>query len=316
MEIDFRKLLREEKRKQREQHQQQQKKKSNDRDSGEDNASEPIVVVGKTTKATAMTAAAVPVLHRWSHPIGFLSMERLELKAVCTNPQTIYYSETTFRDIVGGDTVIASSAQGPAQKSALSSLEYWLCHGIPSGESGLCEWKTMKYGKRRVCMFGEEREGSDFQALPQPLEEIAQQLVDLGIFASHERPNHVLLNEYQPGQGILAHTDGPSYASRTATLSLCSSVVVEFTKRLSPDQIGLPRQEQHKYPTISVLLDPGSLLVFEDDAYLNYCHSIATDVLEDTVQYHCVNGKEGTVIPRQKRFSLTFRHKRRSNNRK
>jgi hypothetical protein len=92
---------------------------------------------------------------------------------------------------------------------------------------------------------------------------------------------------------------------------LISSVVVEFTKRLSPDEIG---ESGSNYPPISILLQPGSLLVFADDAYINYCHSIAVDVLEDIVQHHCVNAAEGTVVERQKRFSLTFRHKRMQEN--
>lgn len=31
--------------------------------------------------------------------------------------------------------------------------------------------------------------------------------------------NHVLINEYQPGQGIMAHTDGPAYSTVVATIS-------------------------------------------------------------------------------------------------
>lgn len=32
--------------------------------------------------------------------------------------------------------------------------------------------------------------------------------------------NHVLVNEYQPGQGIMAHQDGPLYTPAVAILSL------------------------------------------------------------------------------------------------
>ena len=31
--------------------------------------------------------------------------------------------------------------------------------------------------------------------------------------------NHVLINEYKPGQGIMAHTDGPAYYPVVATIS-------------------------------------------------------------------------------------------------
>ncbi|MBW0472457.1 hypothetical protein O181_012172 [Austropuccinia psidii MF-1] len=41
-------------------------------------------------------------------------------------------------------------------------------------------------------------------------------------------PNHCLVNEYLPGQGILPHQDGPAYFSTVATLSLESDIVYDF----------------------------------------------------------------------------------------
>lgn len=217
-------------------------------------------------------------------------MKRLSLECLCRNPKSISYSDVVFT--TGGRP--ADAALSPTV-----ALVEWL-ENLPSGESGVENWKTMTYGKRRVCMFGEEG-----VALPSPLDDIAQHLVDEGVFPATERPNHVLLNEYQPGQGILSHTDGPLYASRTATLSLLSSVLVEFTQRLSSEEIG-----NTPVRPISVLLRPGSLLVFEDEAYLNYCHLIAMDVDQDVTTEECMNAKPGQVIPRHKRFSLTFRHRK------
>jgi alkylated DNA repair protein alkB family protein 6 len=97
------------------------------------------------------------------------------------------------------------------------------------------------------------------------LQEIGFLLVKQGIFSSGEPPNQCLLNEYQPGQGILPRTDGPCYASRTATISLASSAVLDFTKRLSSDAIGNSKDSEDS-GRIPVLLDPGSLIVFEEDA--------------------------------------------------
>lgn len=42
------------------------------------------------------------------------------------------------------------------------------------------------------------------------------------------KPNHCLVNEYHPGDGILPHTDGPAYVPTVATLSLESNTVYEF----------------------------------------------------------------------------------------
>ena len=41
---------------------------------------------------------------------------------------------------------------------------------------------------------------------------------DSRIFTSGKRPNHVLVNEYLPGQGIMPHTDGPLFHPTIATV--------------------------------------------------------------------------------------------------
>jgi alkylated DNA repair protein alkB family protein 6 len=115
----------------------------------------------------------------------------------------------------------------------------------------------MKFGKRRVAMYGETKDT--------PLVGLLQEIVKQGIFSSGEPPNQCLLNKYQPGQGILPCTDGPCYASRTATISLASSAVLDFTKRLSSDAIGNSKDSEDS-GRIPVLLEPGSLIVFEEDA--------------------------------------------------
>jgi hypothetical protein len=223
----------------------------------------------------------------WPHEGSSLSFENLDLKLVCeNNPKSIYYSPQVLKDP--------------------RPLQEWL-NQLPSGDSGLAKWKTMTYGKRRVCMFG-EKEGEE--GLPAPLQEIAQELVNRGIFSSDQPPNHVLLNDYQPSQGILPHTDGPLYASRTATLSLGSQVVLEFTKRLSSDQIGVVERSDESI--VQILLHAGSLIVFQDEAYEKYCHGIPMDVWQDTTTSHCVNAPSGIDVPRGRRFSLTFRHKLRA----
>eukprot|EP00533_Pseudo-nitzschia_delicatissima_P014646 CAMPEP_0197274992 /NCGR_PEP_ID=MMETSP1432-20130617/13374_1 /TAXON_ID=44447 /ORGANISM="Pseudo-nitzschia delicatissima, Strain UNC1205" /LENGTH=93 /DNA_ID=CAMNT_0042740855 /DNA_START=69 /DNA_END=350 /DNA_ORIENTATION=+ len=61
---------------------------------------------------------------------------------------------------------------------------------------------------------------------------------------------------------------------------------------------------------IQILLESGSLLVFDDDAYLNYCHGIEMDVYRDITKDNCLNATPGKVIPRGLRYSMTFRHKK------
>lgn len=182
-------------------------------------------------------------LPQWSPSEGQLSMKNLNLEAILQDPKTVYYS--------------------PQSINNLQALETWLLN-LPMGDSGFAEWKTMKFGKRKVAMFGETKD----TPLVGPLLEVANLLVDKGVFSLDEPPNHVLLNEYLPGQGILPHTDGPTYASRTATISLMSSVVLEFSKRLSANEIGSSDNSAagDSGLPIQVLLEPGSMIVFEDEA--------------------------------------------------
>ena len=287
----------------------------------------------------------------WDYEDGFLGFRKLSLRLICEDPQSISYSSTAL-----GQHQPLLQAQAKENnkddtnnKKTISpevALTSWL-QRIPSGDSGLREWKTMAYAKRRVCMFGEEEEvanSKSSQPLPPPLDEIARELVKRHIFPSSSPPNHVLLNEYQPGQGILPHTDGPLYHDRTATLSLNSDVVIEFTKRLSSNEIGRTKttstmnsasnnhnetkgddnhhqidEEEHTTnkpinficdQSMTILLKSGSLLVFQGEAYMNYCHGIQMDAWQDVTTDKCLNAPSGQVVSRGLRYSLTFRHKK------
>ena len=219
----------------------------------------------------------------------------------------------------------------------LQPLVQWL-QALPHGDSGQGEWKTMTYGKRKVCMFDgttpshSSSSSTSASLLPPPLSILAHQLVQAGIFSTDTPPNHVLLNEYQPGQGIYPHTDGPAYESITATLSLESSVLLEFTPRwktyethhnalLSTPQSPPPNAmgDGCRGEGCSVWLEAGSWIVFSKVAYIDYCHGIAFshyDVLDDhpdCLNVGCsaaVSSIAGSCIPRKHRYSLTFRHRK------
>lgn len=124
-------------------------------------------------------------------------------------------------------------------------------------------------------------------------------------------PNHILINQYQRGQGILHHTDGPKYINYVAILSLGSSCLMTFRKRLHASQIGV----EYEGDLFSILLQPLSLLVFSDDIYSEYMHGIH-DVESEVVGANgvaCLNKElagvsDGDVIERDDRLSLTIRH--------
>jgi len=309
--IDYKKLLQEE-RKRSKKNRRQNKKILNQKETKQSQKEDKNTVDNGAEKKNNVSS------YNWNYPMnsGILELRELRLRSICEDPQSIFYSSTALQ-------------KKTFHYSPEVALTNWL-QNIPNGDSGLGNWKTMSYGKRRVCMFGEEKARHEFQfskkhqrkketttartitsSLPSPLAEIARELVKRDVFSSSFPPNHVLLNEYQPGQGILAHTDGSSYESRTATLSLGSDVVIEFKIRLTSNEIGTIKNPTARTNSpIQVLLESGSLLVFQGNAYLNYCHGILMDVLQDETTDKCLNAPPHRKVSRGLRFSLTFRHKK------
>lgn len=100
------------------------------------------------------------------------------------------------------------------------------------------------------------------------------------------QPDQVIVNEYQPSQGIALHVDCvPCFGDTIASLSLGSGCVMDFLH----DATKTKR---------SLFLPPRSLLILQGDARYNWQHGIAKR-LYDTAA--------GVRLPRQRRVSLTFR---------
>ncbi len=94
-------------------------------------------------------------------------------------------------------------------------------------------------------------------------------------------PDQLIVNEYQPGQGISAHVDcEPCFNNRIASVSLGSSCEMEFRHRYSD-------------PIFQLTLAAGSLLVMADEARYEWTHQIRPRLRD--------NG-----VLRQRRISLTF----------
>lgn len=99
-------------------------------------------------------------------------------------------------------------------------------------------------------------------------------------------PDQVIINEYQPGQGIASHIDClPCFEETIASLSLCSTCIMEFTHNKTSQKI-------------SILLEPLSLLVIQKDARYIWKHGISSRKKESY---------NGTIFYRNRRVSLTFR---------
>lgn len=98
--------------------------------------------------------------------------------------------------------------------------------------------------------------------------------------------DQLIVNEYEPGQGISAHVDCvPCFADTVVSISLGSTCVMTYSRR-------------DKSAKVDVLLEPGSLLVMAGPARYDWLHAIAARKSDRWA---------GAVLPRGRRVSLTFR---------
>lgn len=103
---------------------------------------------------------------------------------------------------------------------------------------------------------------------------------------SQTLPDQVIINEYEPGQGIANHTDCKTcFRDTIISLSLGSPCVMDFINT---------RQELKK----SLFLEPRSLIVLRGEARYEWNHGIAKRKSDKW---------QGEIIKRERRVSLTFR---------
>jgi len=139
-------------------------------------------------------------------------------------------------------------------------------------------WKY-DYTARRVD------ESMRLGALPDWLMDYCQRLYADGHLP--KIPDQVIINEYQPGQGIVPHVDCvPCFEETIASISLGSPCVMEFTHPATSEKV-------------AHMLEPRSLLIFSGEARYQWKHGIAA---RKTDKY------AGQVIQRGRRVSLTFRN--------
>jgi alkylated DNA repair protein alkB family protein 6 len=65
------------------------------------------------------------------------------------------------------------------------------------------------------------------ESLPKWLDPFTERILQL-LSEKNFQFNHCLVNEYEAGQGIMPHTDGPVYYPIVTTMSLQSHTVIEF----------------------------------------------------------------------------------------
>ncbi|CAM4701132.1 unnamed protein product [Caretta caretta] len=158
--------------------------------------------------------------------------------------------------------------------------------------------------------------GMVLEKLPAWLQSYAEKISSLGAFGG-KLANHVLVNEYLPGQGIMPHEDGPLYFPTVTTISLGSHTLLDFYHPFSrgqhadSEQVPTPQTEEQRH-FLSLLLEPRSLLVLREDMYVRYLHGIrpaASDAITEKVTNVAACGAVlGDELRRGTRVSLTIRH--------
>ncbi|KAM7354193.1 alpha-ketoglutarate-dependent dioxygenase alkB homolog 6 [Cochliomyia hominivorax] len=177
---------------------------------------------------------------------------------------------------------------------------------------------------RRLINYGgmPHPNGMVAEEIPEWLQAYVDKINNLNIF-ENQKANHVLVNEYLPGQGIMPHTDGPLFYPTISTISCGSHTVLEFTKRenvcmdsyvhikkSTESNLSLTKRDN----LFKLILEPRSLLILKDTLYSNYLHSISEikeDVLCDRIcnYENCESSyKMGDCLKRGPRISLTIRN--------
>ena len=190
------------------------------------------------------------------------------------------------------------------------------------------KWVRLRTSGRKLQQWGGVAGGdpADEATGPFPLPKYQRALSDRllreGVFGTGStalRPNHVLVNEYRPGQGIMAHRDGPAYHDTVAIVSLGAPCIMSFypvRRRQSRSDGGGYEEDEPPAPRLALVLQPRSLLVFRGEAYDSYMHCIAEAKREMVggASGPVANAAEagvskGDMIVRSgPRLSLTIRH--------
>ncbi|KUM64160.1 hypothetical protein ACN42_g2908 [Penicillium freii] len=146
--------------------------------------------------------------------------------------------------------------------------------------------------------------------------------------APHKAPNHVLVNEYQPGQGIMPHEDGAAYYPLVATVSLGAPIVLDLYHKHTKgdkeasgtpaeggrDVAGIP--DTNRKPQYRILQERRSLLIMRGKMYTDLLHGIKETTRDEDLGPHSICNWEllrerqpyqGGWYERKTRTSLTYR---------
>jgi len=184
------------------------------------------------------------------------------------------------------------------------------------------KWTTLS--NRRLQNWGglPHPKGMVAERIPGWLEAYCDRISALEVFDQGRlKANHVLINEYLSGQGILPHEDGPLYYPTVTTISLGSHCMLDLY--LKAENHGDSKIDDQFVS--SVLVEPRSLLILQDSAYTGHLHGIKETCSDDLDEKVCnlqstafnnslhldpSNTSSDSIVrlQRGRRISLTIRH--------
>lgn len=148
----------------------------------------------------------------------------------------------------------------------------------------------------------------------------------LGIFndAPNGAANHVLVNEYKPGQGIMPHEDGAAYHPLVATVSLGAPIVLDLYEKNTQgigkgeyvDASEMDKSQYSHRPQFRILQERRSLLITTGSLYTEFIHGIAETTRDENLNetsicnWDLLREQErfrSGGIERETRISLTYR---------
>ncbi len=135
------------------------------------------------------------------------------------------------------------------------------------------------YTKRRIGS------GDRIGDLPDWITPLAERLRREGFMKRF--PDQLIVNEYEPGQGIAPHIDRDCFGPEIAAVSLAGDCMISLTPKKGQSGDAMEAVVRHR-----------SLMVYRGSGRTHYLHGIATRKSDE---------QEGVRIPRQRRISLTFR---------
>ena len=149
--------------------------------------------------------------------------------------------------------------------------------------------------------------------IPVWLQRHINKIHDLNFFGDNHKPNHVLINEYQPGQGISPHLDGSLFYPTIATISLGSHTVLNFYEPLTEsEKLGAePCSSLEDRLKFKFFVPQRSLILIQNDMFHHYLHGI-DEIKEDSksglIFPKTFDADSGEKFERNTRISLTIRH--------